>query len=366
MVPGGVVPTATPGLWRRVPGMLIDPMGPLSIRWRYLPRLAPWLIRFLRAGRRDAATRIADELWPLVSRSVEAHRLLAREAGADDVLRQVGWLKVYRDQAGLDGTAFDRSLMDRVGARYQVLNADELRQFEPGLSHDFTIGLFQPDALFASTPYVLSQAYLRSILARGGRLVTETARRFEFGPTGPSHVVTDLAIHPVDRLVIAAGAWSKPLVRQLGHAVPLDTERGYHLNLAWRDGVVLNRPTVIGDENFVLCPMRDGIRLTGGVELASLEAPPDFRRIRALIPATQRVLPGLSGEVTREWLGFRPSTPDSKPVIARSPTWPQVFFAFGHGHMGLGLSAITGGLIANLVAERPSEIPLEPYAIDRF
>jgi len=123
------------------------------------------------------------------------------------VLRQVGWLKIYRDQAGLDGTAFDRSLMDRVGARYQVLNADELRQLEPGLSHDFTIGLFQPDALFASTPYALSQAYLSSILARGGRLVTETVRRFEFGPNGQSHVVTDLSIHPVDRLVIAAGAW---------------------------------------------------------------------------------------------------------------------------------------------------------------
>ncbi|MGH6631573.1 MAG: NAD(P)/FAD-dependent oxidoreductase, partial [Burkholderiales bacterium] len=168
------------------------------------------------------------------------------------------------------------------------------------------------------------------------------------------------------RLVIAAGAWSKPLVRQLGHSVPLETERGYHLNFAWRDGVVLNRPTLIGGENFVLCPMGDGIRLTGGVELASLQAPPDFRRIRALIPVAQRVLPGLSGDVTREWLGFRPSTPDSKPVIACSPTWPQVFFAFGHGHMGLSLSAITGRLIANLVAERASEIPLEPYAIDRF
>lgn len=366
VVPGGVVPTSTPGLWRRIPRVLVDPMSPLKVRWRYLPRLAPWLVRFLRAGRRESAIRTAEELWPLTSRAVEAHKLLAREAAAADVLRPLGWLKVYRDRAGFNGTAYDRALMDRVGARYQVLGADELRQLEPGLSRDFTIGLFQPDALFASTPYDLSKAYLRSILARGGRLVTETVRRFEFGPEGPSHVVTDLAIHPVDHLVIAAGAWSKPLVRQLGHTVPLDTERGYHLNLAWRDGVVLNRPVLIGGENFVLCPMRDGIRLTGGVELAGLDAPPDFRRIRALLPAAQRALPGLTGVVTREWLGFRPSTPDSKPVIARSPTWPHVFYAFGHGHMGLGLSAVTGGLIADLVADRPSQIPLDPYAIDRF
>jgi len=366
IVAGGVVPTSTPGLWRRVPRMLSDPMSALKVRWRYLPQLAPWLLRFLWAGRHSSALRIAGELWPLTSRAVEAHRALARDAGADDVLRPVGWLKVYRNQEEFDGTAYDRSLMDRVGARYEVLDADALRQLEPGLSRDFTIGLFQPDAAFVSTPYALSQAYLNRFLARGGRLVTETVRRFDLGPTGPVRVVTDLAMHPVERLVIAAGAWSKPLVSQLSHAVPLDTERGYHLNLAWNDGVVLNRPTVIGAEGFVLCPMRDGIRLTAGVELAGLNAAPDFRRIRALLPAAQRALPGLSGEVSREWLGFRPSTPDSKPVIARSPKWPGVFFAFGHGHMGLGLSGITGTLIADMVAGRTSDIPLEPYAIDRF
>lgn len=366
VVTGGVVPTSTPGLWRKVPRMLFDPMSPLKVRWRYMPQLAPWLIRFLRAGQRETAIRTADELWPLTSRAAAAHKQLAREAGAEDLLRPVGWLKVYRNQAGIDGTAFDRELMDRVGAKYQLLNADELRQLEPGLSREFAHGLFQPEALFASTPYALSQAYLRCILARGGRLVTETVRRFEFGPQGPTKVVTDLGMHPVDRVVVAAGAWSKPLARQLGHSVPLDTERGYHLNFPWSERTVLNRPVLFGGENFVLCPMRDGIRMTGGVELAGLDAPPDFRRIRALVPAARRVLPGLSGEATREWLGFRPSIPDSKPVVARSSKWSNAYFAFGHGHMGLGLSAITGKLIADLVAERPSEIPMAPYAADRF
>jgi D-amino-acid dehydrogenase len=367
IVSGGVVPTATPGLWKRVPKMLMDPMSPLKIRWGYLPRLAPWLIRFLAAGRADRAAAISAELATLTARCLDAHHRLARMAGAMDVLRPVGWLKVYRDQAAFAGTAYDRSLMDRAQVRYDVLGADELRQLEPGLSQDFTIGLFQPGASFVSTPFDLAQAYFRAFLARGGRHLRDEVTGFAFEGARPSAIVTDRGTHPVEALVIATGAWSRGLARQLGHRVPLDTERGYHLNLAWGDGgPALNRPTVIGGPQFVLCPMTEGIRLTAGVELAGLDAAPDFRRIKALVPLARQALPGLSGEITREWMGHRPSTPDSKPVIGRSAHHRDVYFAFGHGHMGLSLSAITGQLIAELVGGRKTSAPLEPFAVDRF
>lgn len=367
IVTGGVVPTSTPGLWRRVPNMLTDQMSPLKIRWKYLPRLAPWLARFHAAGRPDRARKTSDELATLTARSLDAHHRLARMADAMDVLKPVGWLKAYRDQAAFDQTAYDRDLMDRAGVRYDVLDASELRQLEPGLSRDFTIGLFQAGASFVNTPYDLSRAYLGALLARGGTVVQEEVTGFEFEGERPRSIVTDRGTHPVEVLVIATGAWSRRLVRQLGHRVPLDTERGYHLNLARSEnGPILNRPTVIGGPQFVLCPMADGIRLTAGVELAGLEAEPDFRRIKALIPLARQALPGLSGEITREWMGFRPSTPDSKPVIGPSTHHRDIYFAFGHGHMGLSLSAITGQLIAELVGGRPTSVPLAPFAVDRF
>lgn len=366
IVSGGVVPTATPGLWRRVPKMLLDPMSPLKIRWRHLPRLAPWLVRFLNAGREANALRISHELSTLTGHCLEAHHRLARMAGAADILKPVGWLKVYRNRTEFQGTAFDRRLMDLSGVNYEVLEADELRQLEPGLSQDFKIGLFQPGASLVDTPGALSQAYFRGFLKRGGTFHQEEVRRFDFDGERPRTVVTDLGMHAVDVVVLAAGAWSGRLARQLGARIPLDTERGYHLNIARTNGPTLNRPTVIGGPQFVLCPMADGIRLTAGVELAGLSADPDFTRIKALIPLAREALPGLSDKITREWMGYRPSTPDSKPVIGPSPKFRDVYFAFGHGHMGLGLSGITGQLIAEIVSRRNPSVPLAPFSPTRF
>lgn len=366
IVTGGVVPTATPGLWRRVPRMLLDPLSPLKIRWRHLPRLAPWLVRFLNAGREANALRISRELSTLTGPCLEAHHRLARIAGATDLLKPVGWLKVYRDRAAFESTAFDRRLMDLAGVSYEVLGADELRQLEPGLSRDFNFALFQPGASLVDTPAALSQAYYRAFLARGGIFHQEEVRRFDFDGESPRAVVTDLAFHAVDVVVLAAGAWSGRLARLLGAPVPLDTERGYHLNIARNNGPILNRPTVIGGPQFVLCPMADGIRLTAGIELAGLDAEADFTRIKALVPLAREALPGLSGRITREWMGYRPSIPDSKPVIGPSSELRDVYFAFGHGHMGLGLSAITGQLIAELVSGRAPSVPLAPFSPTRF
>ena len=195
----------------------------------------------------------------------------------------------------------------------------------------------------------------------------EEARRFEMGPNGPTRLVTDRGMHDLDQVVIAAGAWSGRLTAKLGQPVPLDTERGYHVNLPW-DGAnpVLGRPTVVGGPQFVLCPMADGLRVTGGVEFAGIEAAPDFRRIRRMVGLARKVLPGLPEGIEREWMGYRPSLPDSKPVIGRSTRHGNVWFAFGHGHLGLTLSAITGRMIADAIAGRPEAIPLAPFRANRF
>lgn len=365
IVTGSVVPNSTPALRRDMPRMLFNRDSAVWVRWQYSPKLAPWLWRFLREASDARVRKIARALHPLVSRAYDAHRELIALAGADGIVRPVGWLKLYQSEAAFAGTAYDRDIMAANGVRFDVLNADEIGQLEPALARRFVKGLFQPDSAFVSSPYKLTEAYAAQFVRLGGTFAQERVRGVAPQPDG---VVLDceLGYRTFDAVVIAAGAWSKTLARQIGDRVLLDTERGYHLNLAQDGAEMLRRPVVFPEHGFVLAPMQDGIRLTSGVELAGLDAPPDFSRIRRLLPVAQAMLPGLSQTVTRQWMGYRPSTPDLLPVIGRSPQSRHVFYAFGHQHLGLTLSAITGRLMAALVSGVPAEMDVAPYRIERF
>jgi D-amino-acid dehydrogenase len=365
IVTGAVVPNSTPALWRDIPRMLFDQDSAVRVRWRYLPQLAPWLIRFLLAGRHTRVEAIADALLPLVTRAYDAHRELVALSNAEDIVRPVGWLKVYETEAGFAGTRYDRDIMQARGIRLDVLGPDEIGQLEPGLARRYAKGLFQPDSAFVASPYRLVQAYAAQFQRLGGSLVQERVRGVQ-PRDGGVRLDCELGFRDFDAVVIAAGAWSKELAGQVGDRVMLDTERGYHLNIDPGGAGQLRRPVVFPERGFVLAPMLDGIRLTSGVELAGLNAAPDFSRIRRLLPAAREALPGLSDRVTREWLGYRPSTPDSLPVIGRSPRNRAVFYAFGHQHLGLTLGAVTGRLIAGLLAGGQPELDLAPYRADRF
>jgi D-amino-acid dehydrogenase len=361
----GVTPVSYPGIWRDVPKMLMDPDSPLMVRWSYLPRALPWLLRFLANSAQERVERISREMAPLVGRGYEAHRALMRRHGIEGIVRPLGWLKVY-PEAKIAGTKADVALMRRCGMRVEELNADELRQLEPGINRRYVHGVFSPDSGFVSTPLKLSQAYVQAIRQGGGAFVKDTVRSVSIGRDGAPVVATNSGTTRYDRAVIAAGAFSKPLAAMVGARVPLDTERGYHLYLKLGNGYGVNRPTYFGDHGFVLAPMEDGIRLTSGVEIAGTEAPPDYRRIRRMAVLARDALPGIGDQPEREWMGYRPSMPDSKPVISPAPMSDRVILAFGHGHLGLSLSAVTGQCVADLVAGRPATVPLEPFRATRF
>jgi D-amino-acid dehydrogenase len=365
IVTGAVVPNSTPGVWRDIPRMLFDRSSAVRMRWRYLPQLAPWLVRFLLAGRQKRVEAIADALQPLVSRAYDAHRELIAQSGADDLVRPVGWLKVYETEAGFAATHYNRQLMSARGVRLDVLGPDEIRQLEPGLAKHYVKGLYEPDSAFVALPHRLVQLHAAQFQRMGGRIAQERVRRVQ-PIEGSVRLDCELGIRDFAAVVLAAGAWSKELARQIGDRVQLDTERGYHLNIEPGNAGELRRPVVFPERGFVLAPMLDGIRLTSGVELAALNARPDFTRIRRLLPAARAALPGLSDRVTREWLGYRPSTPDSLPIIGRSSQCDTVLYAFGHQHLGLTLGPITGRLIAALLAGRQPEFDLTPYRADRF
>ena len=364
---GSIAPYSWPGLWRRIPAMLFDPMSPLIVRWRHLPRAAPWLVRFLAAGRSASYRRIAAEMAPLVTRARAEHdRMMEEFAVEPGLVRSDGYLHVYRDRARFAEMAPQQALMRAHGVRAEVLERDRLRALEPALSPEFEVGLWIRDGGFVTEPVALSRAYARAFEARGGERIQERATGFDMGEAGPRAVLTERGRREIDRVVLAAGAWSGPLARRLGARLPLEAKRGYHVSVDPPDGPALTRPALVGDHDYFLCPMRDGLRVTAGVEFGGLTLPPDYRRVRRILAHARTSLPGLRGAVRREWMGHRPALPDSKPVIGPSPRFANVTFAFGHGHLGLTLSAITARLVCDLAAGRAPAIPLAPFRADRF
>ena len=360
-----VIPVQTPGILWKVPGMLADPLGPLAIRWSYLPRLAPWLLRFVAASTVPRVEEISRALAALVDGVVEAYGPLTEMAGVSDMIRRSGWICVYESEAEYQAAQPMLDLQRRRGTRLQVLEAEELKQLEPALAPIFPRAVFYPDVAYTVNNLRFVQALAEAFQGHGGRLLRETVRGFEFGETGPRAVLTDASRHEADTVVVAAGAWSKPLAEQLGSRPLLDTERGYHLQLP-RPGILPRLPVYSTGRGIVCTPLEHGLRVAGTVELGGLDAPPNWRRAEVLLTHAKRWLPGLEAEEATRWMGFRPSMPDSLPVISGSPRHANVFFAFGHGHSGLGMGAKTGRLVADLVAGRDPGIDMTPYRIDRF
>jgi D-amino-acid dehydrogenase len=361
---GSVVPIATPGVLRQVPRMLLDPDQPLVIRWQYLPRLMPYLLRFVAAARPARVDAISKALASVLALAGDAYRTLLASAGAQDMIRTSGELYVYESEAAYRSAREAHGIRRARGIRVEEIPPQELRQLEPALAPIFRYAVYLPDSLQTVDPYVMTAALARHFAASGGTILEETVHEIEIGPDGPSAVVTDKARHPVDGLVVALGAYSKDWAARLGSRVPLDTERGYHLMLP-NPGVPLRVPVISGDHRFGMVPLMGGIRIAGTAELATLDAPPNYRRAERLLRLAQRILPGLDGAERVPWMGHRPSTPDSLPVIARSPNFRSVYFAFGHGHLGLTMGAATGRLVADLAAGREPPIDMRPFAVDR-
>jgi D-amino-acid dehydrogenase len=343
-----VVPVATPGVLGKVPGMLFDPRGPLALRWSYLPRLAPWLLRFAAASRRDRVEEISIALKALLEGTFESLDRLLELAQARDMLRRTGWMAVYESARGLADYRPLLELQRRRGVRFEVLEAEQLRQFEPALAPIFARGVYYPDVGYTVNSQRLVQVLAEAFQRLGGRLEIAEARGFEIGPDGPRAVVTDKGELACEAVVIAAGAWSKGLAGQLGSKAPLDTERGYHVQFP-EPGVVPRLPVYSTERAFVASPLEVGLRVAGTVELGGLEAAPNWDRAEVLLRHAKRWFPGLETEGVTRWMGFRPSMPDSLPVVGRSPRFANVLFAFGHGHCGMMMGARTGEILAALL-----------------
>ncbi|MGN6101755.1 MAG: NAD(P)/FAD-dependent oxidoreductase [Devosia sp.] len=358
-----IAPIASPGIIRSVPGWLLDPLGPLTVRWGDLLALTPWLLAFLAASvpaRVDAGRRA---LAFLMRTALEDHQALEAEAGLSGHFRERGYLALHDTPRSLEAGAEEQArVKDLLGYEFEVLDPAAARRLVPQLEGPFAGAIHQPGYWSVGDPLTMLRDYQGVVRARAtlrqGKAVAIDQR--------PDAVAIRLASGEelnFEQVVVAAGVWSRDLVRQLDLGVLLETERGYnttYTDLDWN----LPMPVGFADHGFIASPLVDGLRIGGAVELARPEAPPNFRRAAAMRQKMRRYVPALP-EGGREWMGRRPSVPDSVPVISLHPDDRRIAFAFGHGHLGLTLSAVTARLVASLLREGPRD-ELRPYDIQRF
>jgi D-amino-acid dehydrogenase len=359
------VPLGLPGTWKKVPGYLLDPEGPLTIPLAYAARIAPWLWQLHRSTSPSRVDRIADALHPLLDRTIEEWRPLAAWAGVPELIRQDGYAFAYESEAAFRADALGRKLRAERGVRIDVLQGGSVREFDPALSPAVTHLVVMPEQGHVPNPLRLSRALADRLRASGAIFVRKAARDFELSGGRVARVVVDGESIEAEQVVLAAGAHSKPLAQGLGARVPLETERGYHVMLE-SPSVAPRIPTCSGEGKWFMTPMEDGLRVAGTVELAGLAAPPDYSRADRLLPAAGRLLPGLRHGKVGKWMGHRPSLPDSLPVLGRSPRAVNAIFAFGHGHVGLTAAAPTSAIVCALVESSAPFMDIAPFDAQRF
>lgn len=368
--PMSVIPPATPGTWKKLPKFLADPLGPLAIRWSYLPKVAPWLVRYLAAGWTwGRVEKAARALRPLLDGAPALHRALAEEAGVGDLIGQAGLIYVYPSRAEFEAEREAWRIRGAVGVTWLELEGEELFQREPTLDRRYGFGIMVEEGGDCRDPGGYVAALVALAEARGARRIAAGATGFRIAESRLAAVLHTAGEVIADHAVICAGARSRGLALAVGDAVPLETERGYHALIADPE-VVPRHGLMPSDGKMSIMATRHGLRAAGQVEIAGLDAAPDWRRaeilrdhLLATFPALPRDLPA---ERVKVWMGHRPSMPDGMPVLGAATGCADVIHAFGHGHVGLVAGARTGRVVAQLLAGLPPEIPIEPFTAARF
>ncbi|WP_424980084.1 NAD(P)/FAD-dependent oxidoreductase [Leisingera sp. S232] len=360
-----IVPLATPGILRKAPKWLLDPLGPLSVPPAYALRIAPWMLRFWRASWRSRYQAALQAQVLLMAHSRAALERQIADVDGTLLMQREGQLQLYEGETAFRAALPDWQLRREHGIRFDLLRSPEaIAVIQPGLAQCFTHAAFTPDWMNTVNPKTWAEHLAQAFVARGGRIDTAevTALRSEGGRT-----VAQTKDGPVSasQIVTACGAWSHHLARTLGENIPLETERGYNTTLP-PGAFGLKTHLTFPAHGFVVTRISGGVRVGGAVELGGLKLPPNYRRADILLEKAKRFLPELDTSGGTRWMGFRPSLPDSLPVISRSARAPGVIYAFGHGHLGLTQAAGTAELVADLALNRASTLPLQPYAATRF
>ncbi len=359
-----VVPVTTPGMVWKGPRYLLDPQFPLFMRWAYLPKLAPWLLRYLKHANDTDTRRIAEGLTPIVCDSVDQHKALTDGLAAASYVESSDYSFAYADRTAFDADAYVWELRKHAGFVPELIEGAAVSEFDPALNGPIGLLAVMRDHGYITNPGAYVAQLVSDFEAAGGTFITAELRDFELSDGKVTAVVTDSGRHPCDKTVLATGVWSKPLAAKLGLKVPLESERGYHIVFK-QPSKTPKAPVMVAAGKFVATPMEMGLRCAGVLEFGGLEAGPSKAPLALLMKTVKDTFPDLTFSETEEWLGHRPAPADSLPLIGEI-AGSGVYSAFGHHHIGLTGGPKTGRIVAGLVTGNRPNLDLAPYDPNRF
>ncbi len=363
--PWSLVPQSMPGLWQKIPKWLLKSDGPVAIKPSYFLQLMPWVIRFLWQGRIERVRQISDAMAVLNQNNIGMYRELLKGSGHEDLIRDSYYVHAFRQSKQASFEDLDYSIRRSKGADLELIGEQELKNLEPALSDQFKAAILIKGQARALSPGKIGQFLMEEFIRNGGKFKQASVTGLQTIHSAGWSIQTEVDTISCAQLVLSAGAWSRSLLKPLGIDVPLEAERGYHLSFP-SPGIELNNSVMDMDLKIVASSMQDGLRAAGTAEFAGLESPANAKRVKSLQNCVQSMLPDLNSANASNWMGARPSMPDSLPCIGEVAGYAGLYTAFGHGHYGLMMAPKTAEIIADLVLGKPSDIDLSPYDLGRF
>jgi len=361
--PYAAVPINRPDILIDIPSMLLTSTGPLALKWNYVPRMIPWFLKFLKNCSTKNMMHTAKYMHQILDIALPAYDELFEDINLAGLVESKGIIYFWTNK-DLKSRELEINIRDKLGVKQQLLTPDEIHDLEPNIKKIYHGGVLYPGARHARNPKKILLKLFDLFLKKGGHFKKQNVMKIDFSQNDKPLVKTDSHSYSFDKAVIACGAFSKKLTDQVNEKIPLDTERGYHVHFKGHDHL-LSRPVIFLNRGFGITPMEQGLRVVGTVEFGGLYNPPSKKRILNLVNNAKYLFPELTKHED-EWLGFRPTLPDFLPVIGPSKNYKNLFYSFGHHHLGWTLGAISGKIIAGMIANENTNLDLTPYNSARF
>lgn len=359
------MPASRPSIWKQIPGWMLDPEGPVRVRPAYMPKLTPWFLRFIAASRPSKLRELEAQGAALCQRVHEDLLPLLRETCLEGEISEEGCLSLYTDEAEFKADREHIEILERFGFPHEVIGRQAIKALEPELSTKIGLAVLFPQNQSMRNPYQLVVKLAERFVAMGGKIEQGEVTGFDRGEGMRAVLLKDGRRIAADEVVISAGVYSAKLARMLGEPIPLETERGYHTQIM-KPGISMKHSIIWPARAFMVTPTAGGIRVGGTVEMAGIDAAPDYRRSKVTVKRAREALPNLKCEDFTEWMGHRPAFPDTVPVMSASAKTKGLFYATGHGHLGLTYAATNARLMADLITGAKPPIDMKPYRVDRF
>ena len=360
--PYASIPLNRPDILPDIPAMLLSSSGPLALKWNYVPKMIPWFIKFLKNCSSKNMMHTAKYMHQILDLALPAYDELFEEIDISGLVEHKGIMYIWNNK-NLKSRELEINIRNTIGAEQQLLNKKEIHDLEPNIKKIYHAGVFYKKARHARNPGKIWLKLFKLFLTKGGKFIKNNVENINFNDQNPL-IKTNGSKFVFDKVVITSGAFSKKLTDQMNETIPLDTERGYHIHFKGCDHLI-SRPVVFQNRGFGITPMEQGLRVVGTVEFGGLKNPLSKGRIKNLVNNAKYLLDGLPDH-DDEWLGFRPTLPDYLPVIGPSKNHKNVFYCFGHHHLGWTLGPISGKIISKMIAEEKTNLDLKPYSSLRF